>query len=224
MQDCVIKQVPCMDTNDLFLFIGFCPDYVEVENLETGNRFKWARHLDNDNALEIASTGTAALTSGAGIKLVKFTGEPWSLTADPSAVNSDEWYDANGIQITSDAALLADDDMLVVKAYRMDEPIIRSVHDGGSNKNTYWQDSSMDFKKAGVSGGQTWIIYNKSNGNYAFIGAVQKPTGQSKYCRLTVVNSAGDALTAFDSDDNDIAIIMKKSACAYPMSDIVAAT
>ena len=97
-------------------------------------------------------------------------------------------------------------------------------YDAGDTVNTYWQDSSLDFRDMGVSGEEKFILYNQTNGNYCFIGEVQKPSGQSKFCRVTLVDSNGDALTAADIDDDDVGVILKYDECGYPLSDIGAMT
>ena len=96
---------------------------------------------------------------------------------------------------------------------------MKGVHDGATNSNTYFQDNSVDFKDNGVCGGQQWLIYNRTNTNYAYVGEVQKPAGKSKYCRLTLTDAAGNATTAADIDTSDVVIVMPKQYAQYPMSD-----
>ena len=216
-------QIPGMDTNDIFIKLGFCADYVRVTNWADGVELQWARHQGNDNCIARVAAGDRTVTSGSGIKLVKF-GEmsPHSITSDPSEVEAGQWNDADGIQITSDAALLGNDQILLIEAWGMDWPMIRAVHDGGDTTHTYIQDSSIDFRDAGVSTG--WIVYNQTNGNYSFAGEVQKPSGYTKYCRVTLVEADGTATAAADIDDDDVLFLYPKDCLGYPLSDLGAMT
>lgn len=215
--------VPAMDTNDLFIKMGFCPDYVRVVSFDAGLELFWSRHQGNDNCVARVAAGDRTVTSGSGIKLVKFpVMKSNDMTTDPTEVEAGQWNEADGIQITADAALLADDKMLLVEAFGIDVPVIRAVMDGTTNNNTYFEDSSLDFRDAGVSTG--WIIYNQSNGNYCYVGEVQRPADKAKYCRLTSVTAAGAATTAADFDTNDVCFIYPPNALGYPLSDIGAMT
>lgn len=220
MHDYFCQYVATMDANDLFVKIGFCPEVVKITKLSDGQDNVWCRLMGNDASLARVAAGDRTAVTDKGIKLVEFTDDPINLSSDPSAVDPTEFYKANGIQITADVAFLADDNIVLVEAWRMQKIFLKAVHDGGDNKNTYFQDASFDFKDAGVSGGQSWLIYNLSNGNYAYVGEVLKPEGQSKYCRLTTTDASGNATTAADFDDNDICYVFPVGAAWYPMSDI----
>jgi len=211
--------LPCMDANDLFVKTGFCPDIVRVVNLDTGLELLWNRALGCDNTHQYDATGDPTLATGQGVSLVKFTEmNAMDESSDPSTVESGQWNDANGIKIAADTLMLSDDDLLQIECWTMDVPMVRAIHDAGDAVNTYIQDSSLDFRDAGVSTG--WIIYNKTNGDYAFVGEVQKPSGQSKHCRATLVDSNGDATTAADIDDDDVIYLFPKGYAGYPLSDI----
>jgi hypothetical protein len=205
--------------NDIFIRIGWCPDLVRITEWATGLGVEWYRAMGNDVAITRAAAGDRTVQSGQGIKLVKFTDVPHQLSADPSEVEAGDWANANGIQLTSDLTGLTDHAVLMVECFRISCPFVRAVHDGTTSANTYFEDSSIDFKENGVQGGQKWILFNVNNTNYAHIGAVQKPAGQSKYCRLTLVDSGGTAMTLADSDTGDVAIIMPKDMAQYPLSD-----
>ena len=216
-------QIPGMDANDLFIKIGWCPDYVRVVNVATGLEFQWFRHMANDNSITRVAAGDRTVTSGNGVKLVKFSEMTNNaITADPTVVEAGQWNEADGIQITDDSLLLGDDNMLFVEAYGIDIPVVRAVHDGATNNNLHLQDASVDFRDAGVSTG--WIIYNQSNGNYCYVGEVQRPPGQAKYCRLTSVLANGSPTTAADFDTNDVCFIYPPNALGYPLADIGAMT
>lgn len=219
------KIVPCMDANDLFVKLGFCPLFVRVTNLADGTEEFWSMTMGNDAGISRVAAGDRTANTDKGIKLVKFEeARAIDEDSDPTAVEPGNWYEADGIQITSDAVLLGDDNLLLIEAKRMDlhSLIVRAVHDGGDATNTYIQDGSVDFREAGVSSG--WIVYNQTNGNYAYVGAVQRPSGNNKYCRCTLVDSNGDALTAADIDDDDVLFLFSKDNAGYPLSDIGAMT
>jgi len=216
--------------SDTYFRLGFCPAYVKVMGAVEEDITEWCLGLmpGNDSIETIDSTGVRTLDASDGIDLVAFDdglGAIPGAGGAPSAVGQDEFYKANGICIGDACAPIADGNPYMVLAVRAEFPIIRAVHDGGDNKNTYFQDSSIDFKDAGVSGGQTFIIINESNDNYGYVKAVQKPSGQSKYCRLTVAeNAAGDAAAAADFDDDDVCYIIPAQFAQYPLSGIGALT
>ena len=100
----------------------------------------------------------------------------------------------------------------------MTTPCVYTVHDGTTDSDTYWEDSSIDFEKAGVSGGQKWILFNLENKNYAYVKEVQKPSGKTKKCKLTLaIDSSGTAATAANSDTADVGILMLATNVQYPM-------
>ena len=224
MQDYVCKPIIGQGANDIFVRLGFCPDVIRLTEYATGLEVIWHRVMGFDSPITIVAAGDKTIqTSGEGIDLVAFSDEPYNLTSDPTAfsdanpVENDQ--QANGIKLTSDLAGLTDHAIIMLEAWRQSIPIVRAVHDGGDNKNTYFQDASVDFKEQGVSGSQQWLLFNITNTNYCHIGAVQKPSGQTKHCRLTAVDSGGTALAACDFDDDDVALIMPKRDAQYPLSD-----
>jgi len=213
--------IPIMDTNDSFVKIGFCPDVVRVTKLSDGQDIVWARVMGADTALERVAAGDRTLTSDKGIKLVQFT-EMIGMdeSSDPSAVDPVEYYKANGIQITADETFMEDDKLCLVEAWRLNHLWIGPcVHDGTTSSNTYGEDRSFDFLELGVS--PNWIVYNQTNGDYAYVKEVIRPMGQTKHCRVyTATDTSGTATTAADFDTADVFYIFPRAAAPYPMSDI----
>lgn len=217
------RIVPLMDTVDFYVKLGFCPDIVKITDLYAGLDMIWARSMPADYSISRVAAGDRTLNTGSGIKLVKFSEmDSNDITAAPTVVESGQWNDADGIMITADAVPLADDVMFLIEAWTLDVPIVRAVHDGTTSSNTYLEDASVDFRDAGVSTG--WVIYNQTNGNYCFVGEVQRPAGKTKFCRATSVLANGSPTTAADFDTSDVCFLMPKSAMAYPLSAIGAMT
>lgn len=217
------RMIPLMDTVAFYVKLGFCPDIIKLTSTYSGIDMFWARCMGNDTSISRVAAGDRTLDTSYGITLVKFPEmESNDITATPTSVEAGQWNDADGILISSDSVPLADDVMFLLEAWTLDVPFVMGVHDGTTNNNTYFEDSSVDFRDAGVSTG--WIIYNKSNGNYAYVGEVQKPAGKKKYCRVTSVLASGSATTAADFDTNDIVFLMPADAMAYPLSAIGAMT
>lgn len=218
-----MRQYFCMPviaqgSNDIFVRLGFCPDVVKFTEWATGLGFEWFRAMGNDVGITRAAAGDRTVQSGQGVKLVSFDDIPHKLTADPTEVEAGDWGSANGIQLTSDLTGLTDHAVLMLEAWRLDTPVVRMVHDGGST-HTFIEDSSIDIRENGVVGGQLWIVYNTSNNNYAHIGAVQKPTDKTKHCKATLVDSGGTALTAAAIADADVLLLIPKDLAQYPLSD-----
>ncbi len=210
-------------SNDIFVRIGWCPDVVRITEWETGLGMEWYRLQGADIAITRVAAGDRTVQTAQGIKLVNFTADPMDMTADLTAFTDVNWNengkDANGVQLTSDLTGLTDHGLLCFEAWRSSVPIIRAVHDGTTSSNTYFEDSSVDFRELGVSGGQLWLIYNFTNANYCYVGEVQKPSGKSKYCRLTSVLANGNATTAADFDTSDVVYVLPKSHAQYPLGD-----
>lgn len=210
--------------------LGFCPVYVKVTGLVEEDVMEWALPMlvSPDGIETVDSTGVRTLDGTDGIYLVQFNdglGDAPGAGGAPTALEPAEWYKANGIKITAAVAAIADTHPYIVEAHRLTVPIIRAVHDGGDTVHTYFQDSSVDFKEAGVSGGQSWVIINENNDNYGYVTSVSKPSGQTKHCRLnTAENAAGDATAAADFDDDDVCFIIPAGWTQYPLSDIGAMT
>lgn len=214
-----------MDTNDLSIRLGFAPDWVKIKSNAAGVGLYWHRSMGNDAGWDRVAAGDVTVNTDKGVKLVQFddgSGLPSAQTGDPTVISTDEWYKADGIVITSDAAFLADDTVIHVEAGVDDKFFCKLVHDAGDAVHTYAQDSSIDFVAAGVSGGGKCILYNQTNGDYAYIGEVLKPQGKTKYCRLTTYTDAActSATTAADFDDDDVLYVFRADEMGYPLSDI----
>jgi hypothetical protein len=63
------------------------------------------------------------------------------------------------------------------------------------------QDTSLDFQELGVAKG--WVVINASNDNRGLVDEVQRPSGQSRYCRVTIQD-----VSAADFDDDDICFLI----------------
>uniref|UniRef100_A0A6M3ID61 Uncharacterized protein n=1 Tax=viral metagenome TaxID=1070528 RepID=A0A6M3ID61_9ZZZZ len=226
--------LPVMDTaaTDVYVRIGFTPDVVRLTNLYNGISMIWNRavhgHYQGATAsggLAITATGGIALGAAtAGLCLCKFIEPATDLThggAVPATVDGTNWIDANGIKIAWVNTVLTDDTMLMVEAWRMNYILLKAYHDGTTNSNTYFEDSSYDFRELGVCGNGKWLIYNQTNTDYAYIKSVNKPAGKTKWCRLyTATDAAGTATTAADFDTSDVCYIFPIDAAPYPMTMI----
>jgi len=221
MKDYFCGYVATMNGKDLFVKLGFCPERVRITALDDGAENYWVRMLGTDGAIVRATTGDRTITTDKGIKLVKFTEEPINTTSDPAEVDPGNYIDANGIQITADVVFLGDDEIVFVEAWRMTNVMVKATHDGTTSMN-YLEDASYDFKDLGVSGNLTWLCYNLTNGNYAYIKEVIKPSGTNKYSRLTLCNASGTAYTTAeaDIDTGDVCYIFPLASAWYPMSDV----
>jgi len=97
--------------------------------------------------------------------------------------------------------------------------IARGVHDGTTSSNTYFEDTGVDFRELGVSGGQNWVIFNTTNNNYAYVKSLQK-SSTGRYGRLnTSKDLLGTATSAADFDTGDVCLVMNKKYIQYPLSD-----
>jgi hypothetical protein len=215
-------------SNDVFLRIGFCPDFIKIVEHATGLEILWFRLKGNDQSVTCVAAGDRTVSASTGITIGHMAKIPYDMTADTdfTAFTDANWLEdgkeANAVKISSDTTGLTDHAVMFYEAHRMGFPAIRAVHDGGDNKNTYFQDASIDFEKLGVVSSPTdptWLLYNVSNNNYAHIGAVQKVTDKANKCRLTLVTAAGAAVAAADIDDGDIALILPIWAAQYPLGD-----
>lgn len=209
------------NTADLFINIGWCPDKVLVRSLYDGGGFEWYRLQGDTCGFTLANAGDRALVSSAGISLVQFTDAAIDTSSDPSSVDPANYIDANGIQLAAAMDFFADDEVVMVEAWRMNNVFIKATHDGTTSSNTYFEDASFNFHELGVSGNGQWLIYNITNTNYAYIKEITKPMDKSKYCRIyTATDSTGTATTAADFDTGDVCYIFPVSAAWYPLSDI----
>ena len=219
--------VPFVGTgsNDVSIHIGWCPDAIRITEYGTGLQAIWLRVYSPDAALMVTATGGISIDTADAIQLVYFTDTPDNISADPTELTTGEFYKANGVRIDTTLAIQTDNKLCVFEAWRGRIKAIWAKHDGTTSANTYFEDRSVDFREAGVCGGQKWILYNINNNNYAFVKAVQKPSGQSKWCRVTLaLNTAGDATTLADCDTNDIALLVPYQYAQYPISDCTVMT
>lgn len=223
----VIKPVMATGTNDIYVYLGFCPDYVEVVNYSQKVKGEWHRALGNDASLTMVPEGTddnelvPYAESGSGVKLCRFE-KPGVDRSDAPEVVTDP-NEADGIIITADfgnesgSTAMNSGDTLWIYGWRAATPFVRAVHDGGSV--VYLKDTDMDFMEQGVSGDQQWIAINKTQGSYAYVGDVQQPFGENRYNKVTLTDSGGNAITSTMSD-NDVFWLMPKDEAQYPLSDI----
>lgn len=221
---------PMTDGADLFVRIGFCPDVVKLTNLYDGQQFLWnrAEHAHYQGAaasggINFTVGGTRALVaSTGGIALCDFTGGIATIDypSDPAVVNGTNWINANGIKITSTVALLATDQLLLVEAWRMNHLFLKAYHEGGASHVTF-RDDTFDFKDLGVSGNGNWILYNQSNGNYAYVKQVRKQNGKSTWSLIdTAIDSDGTATSAATFANNDVIYLFPVNAAPFPMGDV----
>lgn len=210
-----------------FFYTGFAPGFVEVRAMGTEEDVAfWCPLLPEEDSIEInADDGVYSLDASDGIRLVKFNDEPGSVPGSggtPSDVENGRFWEANGIEITANSVGIVDGIPYVVIVHRMTVPMIRAVHDGTTNSNTYFEDSSIDFFEAGISDNGKFILINESNNNYAYVGAITKPSGKSNYCRIYTYEDEGltTATAAADFDTSDVIFIIPRQWVQHPLSGI----
>ena len=239
MQDYYSNIVPMTDGADLFIRIGFCPDVVKLLNLYDGQQVFWNRcehgHYQGAAAsggIWVTVGGTRALVAATGnIALCEFTGGQADVAwgqidypSDPAVIDGTNWIDANGIKITKQTILLASDQLLQIEAWRMNHIWLKLYHEGGASQVTA-RDDSYDFKELGVSGNGRWLLYNQSNGDYAYVKQVRKGNGKSKWSLIDLATDAeGTPTSAAALATNDVCYVFPINAAPYPMSDIVKMT
>jgi len=213
-------------TGDTYFRFGFCPCKVKVTGLVQEDVHEWYIPMlaTPDNIFTEDSSGDRALDGTNGLALVQFhdgPGELPGISGAPTVLEPAEWYKANGIKITSACLAILNGNPYFVEASRMHVPIVRLVHDGGASQ-VHFQDSSVDLIEAGISGNGTHIVINESNDNYAYVGVISKPSGQSKHCRATTFEDANctTATAAAAFADNDVIIIIPAMFAQYPLSGI----
>jgi len=212
-------NVPMMDTNDLFIYLGFVPGKVVVTSQYDGQETLWFQGMANDASLGRVAAGDRSLLTNAGIKLVQFTDKPSALSSDPSEVKAYEFWKANGIQVTSDAGLLADDKLVNILVFEATDLIVGPcTHDGDTNNASKCTDKDVDFEACGVSRGH--IVYNQSNGNIAFVGSLEKYSGTSIYNTINLVESDLETATAAADIDTDDVFFVYPPNIVYPRSDL----
>lgn len=229
MRDYFTCPIIAQGANDIFLKIGFCPDVVRITEWATGLEMMWYRLQGIDTSITIVAAGDKTVQTGEGVVLGSINaahGEEMTADTDFTAFTNSNWAEndltANAVKLTSDLAGLTDHALLQFEAWRMMEPIIRSVHDGGAS-HVFWQDTDIDFRELGVSsqdGRAQWLLYNMSNNNYAYIKEVVKPVGQTKYNKLLLAEAADGTPTAAAAiADADVALILPRRIAQYPLSD-----
>lgn len=205
----------------IYLRTGWCPSKVIIQGSVEEDSEVWTIDLAAGYGLEsIDSSGITALTAATGITLVKFDDASDVLpTSAPSSVEPGRWWEANGISIGASAAANVDGNPFTVHAFRMNVPIIRAVHDGTDSSNTYFEDSSIDFFEAGVSGNGKFILINENNDNMAYVGKITKPAGKDNYCRIYTYEDEDMAVAtaAADFDTGDVIYIIPRQYVQYPL-------
>jgi len=205
----------------IYFRLGWCPSKVLIQGSAEEDSVVWTIDMAAGYGVEsIDSDGISTLTTATGITLVKFTGDSATLpTSAPSAVEPGRWWEANGIGIGASAAANVDGNPFTVQAFRMTVPIVRAVHDGTTSSNTYFEDSSIDFVEAGISGNGKFILVNETNDNMAFVGKITKPAGKSNYCRIYTYEDEdlSVATAAADFDTSDVVYIIPRQHVQYPL-------
>ncbi len=209
---------------DMYFRLGYCPDYVRLVGLIEEDVIEWYPLMGSSNGIATVDADGIRTLGTEGITLVKFDDPVGSLPGTggtPTAVEPAEFYKANGIKIDASCLPIADGNPFAVHVHRMSAPAIYAVHDGGDNEHLHMQDSSLDFAEMGVEGGQSWIMINETNDNYGYVKSVEKPVGQTKFCRLVLAeNAAGDATAAADLVDADVCFILPKHRVQSPLSGV----
>ena len=208
----------------IYFNLGWCPAKVLIQGSAEEDSVVWTIDMAAGYGVEsIDSDGISTLTTATGITLVQFTNASNAFpTAAPSSVEPGRWWEANGIGIGASAAANVDGNPFTVQAFRMNVPIVRAVHDGTTSSNTYFEDSSIDFLSAGISDNGQFILINETNDNYAFVGAITKPAGKDKYCRIYTYENAdlSTATAAADFDTSDVCFIIPMQYVQYPLSGV----
>ena len=219
----------CSGANHHDVRIGWAPAYFEFFNATQRTGGFWDLGFASPDGIEYDANGvrgaiTASITEG--LTLLKMEGTALEIAAGEvgasTLLEQAEWYKANGMRLNSGLSGLTDGDIYTWKAFRCHNPVIRLIHDGGASQ-TFIQDSSVDLREAGVTGNGKWIVYNTTaNDDYAFLGAITKPSGQTKYCRALTFTTAelSTATAAAALADADELFLIKAIHAAYPLSDI----
>lgn len=210
--------VPMMNTQDLFVHLGFVPGKVIITNQNDGQENVWFQGMVMDSGLERAAAGDRTLRTDKGISLCRFTDKPDRLSADPAVVEAYEFWKANGIKIHDDWLGLADDILINIMAWEVTDLIVGPcVHDGVDSGAYKVTDKDVDFQACQVSTGH--IVYNQTNADIAFVGSLEKYTGTNIFNTINCVDSAGDNLTAADFDTSDVFFVYPPNL-VYPRGDL----
>lgn len=206
---------------DMYLRLGWCPSKVVIQGSADGaeNASIWTLDLAAGYGLQQdIADGIIDLEAAHGITLVKFTDAADVLpTAAPDTVEPGRWWEANGIKIP--AASTTNAKLATVHCFRLTVPFVRAVHDGTTASGTYFEDSSIDFLEAGVSGNGMFILISENNDNMAYVGEITKPSGKDKHCRIYTYEDedlkVATAAAAFDTDD--VVFIIPRQSVQYPL-------
>jgi len=210
----------------IYFRLGWCPSKVVIQGSAEEDSVVWTIDMAAGYGVQSIDTdGISTLTAATGITLVQFTGDSDTLpTAAPSSVEPGRYWEANGIGIGASAAANVNGNPFTVQAFRMNVPIVRAVHDGTNPSQAYFEDSSIDFLEAGVSPNGKFILVNETNDNMAYVGAITKPAGKDKYCRIYTFADellvTATAAAAFAT--SDVVFIIPRQYIQYPL--ITAAT
>ena len=209
----------------IYFRLGWCPCKVVIEGSAGLDQMVWTIDMLADTGLEFkASDGVRTAETDTGITLVKFEDDADVLpTSAPSSVEPGRFWEANGIKIHADSEINNDGEPFTAHCFRMTVPIIRAVHDGTTSSGTYFEDSSIDFMEAGVSGNGKFIILNESNDNMAYVGKITKPSGKDKYCRIYTYEDEllATATAAADFDTADVCFIIPRQYVQYPLISLM---
>lgn len=209
--------------SDMYFRLGWCPAKVIVQGSADGAEDSsiWTLDLAAGAGLQQdIGDGIIDYEASHGITLVKFENDSAILpTSAPSAVEPGRFWEANGIKVP--AASTTDAKMFTVHCFRLTVPFVRAEHDGGNNKTTYIQDSSIDFLEAGISPNGQFIIINSDDDTMAYVGEITKPEDQTRHCRIYTYEDEDlrVATSTDDFDDGDIVFIIPRQYVQYPLID-----
>jgi hypothetical protein len=205
---------------------GWAPAYVEIKGAVEEDDAEWNFMIVPAGSIEVVdSTGIRTLGTTDGLGLCKFSdglGDVPGAGGTPSDIENGRFWEANGFYIDDGVVAIADGNPYLVRAYQMDGVFVRGVHDGTTSSGTYFEDASIDFRAAGVSGNGKFIIINESNDNYAYVGPITKPAGKANYCRIYTYEDENlvTATAAADFDTNDVCYIIERAYVQHPLSGI----
>jgi len=186
---------------DIDVRTGFQADVIKLINLTDFSTSTWYRALLDENAIAGTASGTLSLAVSTGVNLIKIDGPVGSEVVTVLEASGVKGLFANGFRIESDAGVNDDAELIWWEAIASQRRFIRAVHDGTTSSN-YLEDRSLDFRELGVTAG--WVVVNFTNDNRGVVDEIQRPTGQTRYCRLTIAGG----VAAADFDTADVCFIM----------------